>query len=223
MNRNTVAQQPPHPDVDLRDFPTEDLAEGATVWRAHRASNQPWYFSNRGSGRFDLNRDIALSAARGTCYVADDVESAFREAVGVQANEAGELAGDFADERVVSRLGIIATVKAANVNSSRAVRYGITRELCTMADYDIPQEWAVTFDEVQFESPAAPVPCGGIRYASRFTTTPGPNCWALFGESGQQTSYGTDPLEQIAGRRAAEMSGFTVIDIPPKRSLRILS
>lgn len=192
------------------------------MWRAHRTTNGPWYFSNRGFGRFDLNSDIALSDERGTCYVADDVESAFREAVGVQANATNELAADFVDERCASHLGISATVMAANVNSARAVRYGITRELCTMPDYSVPHEWALAFDETFFDSPTWPVRCGGIRYGSRFTTTPGPNCWALFSDAGEQTRYGQELPEGISGRRAAEISGFTVIDLPPKRSLRIL-
>jgi hypothetical protein len=68
--------------VDVARVPRVKLSKGSTLERIYRARDAegrpraPWYFSSRGEGhqgRFDLAHPA------GTCYLAGDLDSAFRE------------------------------------------------------------------------------------------------------------------------------------------------
>jgi hypothetical protein len=86
----------------------------------------------------------------------------------------------------------------ANISHPQAVRFGVLRELATMVPYTIPQLWAVAFQRFGFR---------GVRYASRFTTIPRPNAWAIFG------NHGASPLRTGAvldGVTACQRAGILV-------------
>ena len=80
-----------------------------------------------------------------------------------------------------------------------------------MTSYTIPQLWAQAFHRLGLD---------GVYYPSRFTTSPGPNAWAIFGEHGAHTIATGATVAGVAACRAAGLlvaaprsrKGFTVID-----------
>jgi hypothetical protein len=75
---------------------------------------------------------------------------------------------------VVSTLQLPENRDLADVESSDATRFGVTRELETMVPYAVPQAWARAFD-------AAGI--GGVAYGPRFTTGDAVS-YAVFGPAG---------------------------------------
>lgn len=206
VSRNVVAQGSPPPGTGLASFPSVVLAGGERKYRAHSVDYGPWFFSNSGFGRFDL------AGKRGTCYLADTVETAMRESLGTILHTAGVVTAIRADSLKVSLVGISRKIKAANINDPAAARHHVTRELATMGGYEIPQAWSAAVDGAGF---------GAIRYATRFTTDPGPNAWAIFGAAGPDAAGIVYPDEAIRGRQACADSGIIVVGTPPARSLTI--
>ncbi|MEP6855444.1 MAG: hypothetical protein ABJA33_08245, partial [Pedococcus sp.] len=78
------------------------------------------------------------------------------------------------EDVVVSRLHVPADRDVADVQSTAAGDFGVTRELETMVPYAVPQLWARALDRAGH---------GGVRYGPRFT--PGEcSAVALFDEEG---------------------------------------
>lgn len=100
----------------------------------------------------------------------------------------------------------------ANISDPAAVRWGVLRELATMTPYDVPVEWAQAFRSVDHD---------GVRYASRFTTEPGPSSWAVFGASGAAS---VPALSSATGEDACTEAGIEVRDPPrDRRGLTVMS
>lgn len=200
MNRRQVAQEPPRDLEELSGFPTAELGDDSRLYRAHRRTRSPWFNCQDLECRFDL------IGSDGTCYLADDSDTAIRESLGPKAVTGGVFA-DLADQKVVTALRV-PPAETADITDRDAVRYGITRELCTLTDYTLTQAWAEAFHALGLD---------GIRYSSRLTTEPGPNSWALFGPAGVQG--GVTAVETTPGRIAARNAGIEVIDVPPAWAL----
>lgn len=202
MTREVIALGPPD-NRYLAGFPTWSLTTRRQLWRGHRAGNGPWWFASSGRGRFDLGEP------RGTCYVAFDERTAIRETVGEVLAGSGVISHDFADERVLSRLRIPARRTLADTCAEEAATYGLTRELCTVTPYDIPQQWAS----------ALAGSCDGLRYQSRFTTGTTANAAALFDAAGVREDWAVDDAPEPFAA-AARRYGFTVGSVP--RTVRIV-
>lgn len=195
-DRQHTAQEAPPADLDLSGFPVEDALPPVTLYRAHTASNGPWWFSSSGSGRFDL------SAPRGTCYAADDVGAALRERLGRHFRGGGRAPARLIDDTAVTVV-IAPHSRAANLEDPGVAAYPITGELVTMAEYSITRAWAGAFDRARFDA---------IHYRGRFSHAAGVACWALFGDAGQQ-SY---PIGGTSsGRDICELAGIAVMPPPP--------
>ncbi|UOE44969.1 RES family NAD+ phosphorylase [Agromyces larvae] len=198
MTREQVAQQLPASDLDLTDFPSAWLNPTATLARAHSADRNAGWFSSNLGGRFDL------PAPDGTCYLADGVLVALREALGVVTLNRSVPATDV-DARAVTLLTNVAG-RFAGVSLPEAASFSVTSELTSMTPYAVPQAWARAFRAADFD---------GIRYGSRFT--PGAaTSWALFGEAGAHP-IGTT-VEVITGREACKRAGLNVLEGPPRSS-----
>ncbi|PTR27441.1 RES domain-containing protein [Rhodococcus sp. OK519] len=202
MTREVVALASPE-NRSLAGFPTWSLTTRRQLWRGHRTDNGPWWFASSGRGRFDL------AEPRGTCYVAFDERTAIRETVGEVLATAGVIPHDFAAERSMSRLRIPARRILADTCAEEAADFGLTRELCTVTPYEIPQRWAS----------ALAGSCAGLRYQSRFTTGTSPNAAALFDDAGARGDWAVDDNAQPFAA-AARRSGFTVGSVP--RTVRIV-
>lgn len=203
LNRNAVAQLPPADGVDLTEFPAADPPSG-NYFRAHTIGRGPWFFASAGSGRFDIQKP------NGSCYLADRPETAIRESLGVFTATTGCVTSEMAEQKQVSFLALPGGLRAANLSDHLAIRYKVTRELSTMSDYSVPHSWAKAFHSNGF---------GGVRYSSRFTTEPGPNSWAVFGEDGEDAGRKFGHVRPITGREACEEAGIRVLPPPGRTSV----
>ncbi|MWV31679.1 RES domain-containing protein [Rathayibacter iranicus NCPPB 2253 = VKM Ac-1602] len=209
MSRSDVAQQRPGTDQNLSGFPSVSL-DAKVTWRAHASDLSPWWFSTSGRGRFDLPTD----GSDGTCYIADDVRTAVRESLGDRIVPDQVLTPAAAAHFRVSAVLPPAGGAYAAVTSVTADEHGVTRELTTMTDYTITQEWSAVLHAAGFD---------GIRYSSRYTSASGPNAWALFGRQGRNDELQVDQSKEIDGITACAQAGVRVLDSPPlRRSVTVL-
>lgn len=207
--RETPAQGPP--PASLTGFPTRAVTGLTDLFRAHDAQRSPWWFGNDGGGRFDL------PSPRGTCYAALDAESALRERLGPVLGARAQLPESALADVVVSRLRLSESRDVADLQSRRAARFGVTRELESMVPYAVPQAWARALAAAGF---------GGVQYGPRFT--PG-DCSAL-GLFGPEGAAGwpedTDPVpaEQVSpdlrGWPTPRRADVTVVRPPRTRTVR---
>jgi hypothetical protein len=207
--RNTRAQKLPHPGQNLSAFPHE-TSTSETKFRAHGVAENAWYFSSSANGRFNLR------SPRGTNCFADNALTAIREALGERVSDGQPIFADDAAAFRVSSITPPAGEKYANITDGDAVLHHVNREMCAGEDYPVYQEWAAAFDASGFD---------GVRYASRFTTDPGPNSWALFGPENEDKTKVNDVLidDEIDGITACIDAGIKVLDRGPKVTFRILS
>jgi len=98
-SRSDLAQEPPRTGQDLSAFPAVD-GPVARQWRAHSVEYGPWFFGATGAGRFDLPD----TGDEGTCYFADDVETAVRERLGPRLSVDQTVTPDLAAAFVVSAI-----------------------------------------------------------------------------------------------------------------------
>lgn len=194
-----------NPPPDLTGFPRWRLRPSFVLTRAHRAGMSPWWFSSDLSGRFDL------VGPSGTCYLATDITTALRERFGHDLVEQGVVTWKAAQNTQVSRLHVPKGRWLANVCHDDAATHGVTRELGTCASYAAPQAWAAAFHDHHF---------AGLRYQTRFTTSPRPNAVALFSEAGQHDW--PDDQHPITGIEACQQAGLTIAQIPARRQIRII-
>lgn len=178
--------------------------------RAHLAANGPWWFGSQG-GRFDLDRP------RGTCYLATSAIAAVRERLGPVLARRATLPATVLDGVVVSRLRVGADAGAgggtgarlANLRSSRAALFAVTRELESMTPYDVPRAWARAFHGLGLD---------GIRYGPRFSPG-GASAVALFGFAGEDRSRPVDPDPLPA---ASLTRSPTLVRIPRRGDLSVI-
>ena len=194
MTREVVAQQPP--SVPLDGFPTRRITPAQALQRAHTVAYGPWWFGSDGVGRFDL------PLPRGTCYLADSAVVAVRERLGIVLGGRPVVPASLLTYVVVSTLHVPENRDLADVESSDATRFGVTRELETMVPYAVPQAWARAFD-------AAGI--GGVAYGPRFTTGEVVS-YAVFGPAGI-APWPVDP-EPV---HALDVPGVPVALDPPRR------
>ena len=195
VSRDQVALQPPGARA-LAGFPLVTIAPDTEVFRGHRRTLGPWFFSGSGAGRFDLD------GGRGTCYLAVDAATAVREVLGAALHQLGFVSTAFAAERVISRLRLPTAREVADLCDGRAAEYGVTREIHTLTPYDTTRAWATALDAI----------AGGVRYASRFTTGPAANALAVFDTAGP-ASWPPDSAP-VPFAMAARHAGLTVAGPP---------
>ena len=194
-DREVVAQGAP--TTSLEAFPTHRVTVTTDLFRAHASEFGPWWFGNEGGGRFDL------PSPRGTCYTALDPGSALRERVGPVLGAAVAVPESLLEDVVVSRLRLPHAREVADVQSTAAGDFGVTRELETMVPYAVPQLWAQALDAAGHR---------GVRYGPRFT--PGDrSAVALFDDEGAR-EWPADP-EPVP---AASVPGAPAVLPTPRRS-----
>lgn len=121
--------------VDARQLPRVTLPKGTILERIYRARDSqgrpraPWYFSSRGDareGRFDLAHPA------GTCYLAGDVDSAFRETFRGARVIAED---DVTARRVLTATAARATGPWADLTDDLATEGGVTLDTFSGSDY----------------------------------------------------------------------------------------
>lgn len=203
---STPAIEPPPPR--LNSFPWITVDTDFQLYRAGHPSG-PWWFN---SAREDAQR-FDLPAPYGTCYLATGVEAAIREKARERISSTGTVTLGFAESWFVYDLRLPSAIRAANTVHENAARFRLTRELFTILDISISCAWAAGFHQAQF---------GGIAYASRFTTGPGWNALALFGDTGARDDWpytnrrtGAQAMDEVGiGGLISDREGLEIIDPP---------
>lgn len=167
----------PHPS-ELTRFPHFVLGD-APLYRIHRAGRSLWWFSNDGSGRFDL----PAASGQGTCYFAETAAGCFLEVFRAWTLvPAAEV-----EARRISRLAL-AGLKLADCTSPRCREFGLTAELHSTIDYTVTQRWAEALASAGFS---------GIRYLLRHDPSADSVGVALFGPAGVSSSLAPSNTESI--------------------------
>jgi len=196
-HRQDIAVVPPTPER-LENFPYATITKSKVLYRAHQRRRGPWFFSSDGSGRFDL------LGPTGTCYLAESAVAALRESLGIRLVNSGSVEAVQLDNLAISRLQLPRPIKAADTTAPTAVNHGITREICTITPYHLPQEWAQAW---------AATGHGGVRYLGRLSSgmTKQDRCLAVFGAAGAgSSSYLTDSAP-LAAQETALLAGMVII------------
>lgn len=186
------------PPASLVGFPGSSAPPIAV--RVCRRGRSPWWFSNDGSGRFDL------LPPDGTCYLATDAFAAIRE-----ATRGGPVSGQWVADRDVCQVDIPRGATLAATTRAAAARFGVTKELVTVVPYELPQRWARAFRAHGF---------GGIRHELRHDNRARPSVVSLFGAGGGAGSPVASALPLTA--EALARAGVTVIPIPPADVLTVV-
>ncbi|MFF1632538.1 RES family NAD+ phosphorylase [Leifsonia sp. NPDC058248] len=201
----TAVQGPPDRNISYRGFPKKPIAAETELYRAHSISREAWWFDNSAYGRFNL------PSPRGTCYAASRAETAVREKVRDEVSSSGVVSRALAETFIVSIVRAPIDYKCAAVSSTGAARFNVVRALVTMDDYDVPQEWAETFEAHTFD---------GVYYGSAYTTG-GPSALALFGDEGDPGPLFT-ATQHMTGPQACKAAGMTVAGPPSFGALTVI-
>lgn len=177
------------------------------MYRCHRAKFGPWWFGTSLRGRFDL------PGPDGTCYTAESELITLLETWGgIQLIPSPEIA-----QRVISAVVVNRELRVADATSNAAIGFGMTAEISTTSDYALTQQWAQALRAAGFD---------GIRYWARHEMTHVHACFAVFAQSGDQTSTVAIPSEFTVLKTNAlpdrpdlwdalrETAGIEVLDIP---------
>lgn len=207
MDRQSVTQQAPKPELDLSGFPARLVRQGSQWRKAHKRENSPWYYDSAPHSRFNLSDPL------GTCYLANTPETAAREVIGPDFLHQGFVNAQFAATRVVSTLEIPSEPSLAKITAPEAFNFGISNELCSLPDYSVTRAWAAAFRTAGFD---------GVWYQSRYSTSPKSRSIAVFGDSGEHKgdTGAQQPLTKVLDemlipvKAVNRLSDYTVIDEP---------
>jgi hypothetical protein len=156
------------PPRELGGFPAHDLARDRVLYRIHRSDRSPWWFSNDGSGRFDL-----LRRGEGTCYLAERPVGAF-----VEVFRTGTVIPEVeVGVRALAELRPPSATTLADCTASGARAYGVTGAIHSQPDYNRTRAWAQAFANAGF---------GGILYRVSHDPSGSELGVALFGQAGEQ-------------------------------------
>lgn len=188
------------PPASLVGFPRSPVPDRLT--RVCRRGRGTWWFSNDGSGRFDL------AAPEGTCYLATDAYAALRE-----ASRGGPVSAVWVRDRELREVPAPdPAARLAATTRRGAGHFGMTGELATLVPYQLPRRWAVAFRRAGF---------AGIRHELRHDPRARPSGVSLFGPAGEGpwtagTSVSLTP-------EALQVAGVEVLDIPPVSAVTVIS
>jgi RES domain len=156
------------PPADVGGFPTQALDPGRLLYRVHRRDQSPWWFSNDGSGRFDLRRN-----GQGTCYLAVSRVGAFIEVFRTET----VIPDAEVSVRSLAQLRAPWPATLANCTASEARGFGLTAAIHTQPDYEVPHAWAQAFADAGLR---------GVLYRLSHDPSGTELGVALFGGAGQQ-------------------------------------
>lgn len=149
------------PPQTLHGFPS--VPAPRLLYRIHRSSHDPLYFSSTGDGRFDLR-------PRGTLYAAETPVGAFLEVFRSRLIPSAEVAA-----RSLTTLEGTQELQLADCTSPEARGFGVTAAIRSTPDYAITQRWALAFADAGLD---------GIQYLVSHDPSAGERGVALFdGES----------------------------------------
>lgn len=177
------------PPGDLGGFPGRDLDTDQILYRVHRSERSPWWFSDDGSGRFDLS-----VKGMGTCYLAERPVGAFIEVFRTET----VIPEQEVKARSLARLRAPAPTRLADCTASTARGFGVTAAIHSQPDYELTLAWSQAFAEGGF---------GGILYRLSHDPSGSELGVALFGSAGERdlpidssAAIPEDVLDEARGR-----------------------
>ncbi len=167
---------PPDDPEMLADGPEFGSAE-SLVRVCSRHYSSPWFFAQDGGGRFDLT-----DCEHGTCYWADDIVAAVREVLGNDFSIGSIVSKEWFESR--SQWKTTPDPNAPpHIVSLRADYWagiGLTNEVWTVDDYEVPHEWANCFHVAGYD---------GLHHGLRHPVGEGHYGVSVFGEGGAQIGH----------------------------------
>jgi len=176
------------------------LERGTTLLRIYHVRRDPWWFSNSGSGRFDLTAKTGAPADVGTCYFGREPAGCF-----VEVFRRTLISPEEVEARRIATLTLPSEVNLADCTATRCRVFGITGEIHSGLDYGLTQEWATAFFKAGFN---------GIQYLLRHNPAQRSAGIALFGPAGSPTGYPapiTEPIGRELLRVVARRFGVRVV------------
>jgi RES domain-containing protein len=164
----------PPPTLDA--FPS--IPAPSVLYRIHRSSLDPLYFSNTGAGRFDL------SAPRGTLYTAETPVGAFLEVFRERLVSSAEVTA-----RSLTTLDPIRELRLADCTHPEARSFGVTAAIHSTPDYALTQRWALAFADAGFD---------GIEYLVSHDPSASERAVAVFAEAIRSTTSAAIPDDLAA-------------------------
>ena len=169
------------------------------LFRIHRASLRPWWFSRSGVGRFD---PIA-SEGLGSCYFAERPEGCFLE---VFKSFTHFIPREEIEARRLLRVEIPREMNLADCTAEQARAWGITAEIHSTPHYEETQAWAYAFVRAGFD---------GVRYLLRHDPAQRMVGVVLFGLAGSPWALPETPGEPIGEEVLREIRRRFGIQAPP--------
>lgn len=188
------------PPESLAGFPWSRVP--ARLVRVCRQRKGTWWFSNDGTGRFDLE------APEGTCYLATDAYAALRE-----ASRGGPVSDTWVGERELREVEPPdPEARLAATTRQAAGRFGVTTELATVVPYDLPRRWAGAFRRAGF---------AGVRHELRHDPRARPSGVSLFGPA--DAPAWPSGTSELLTRDSMQAAGVEVLDIPPVSAVTVIA
>ncbi|MGB2875433.1 MAG: RES family NAD+ phosphorylase [Gaiellaceae bacterium] len=174
------------------------MGRGDRFYRIYHRDRSPWWFSNAGTGRFDLRSEDG-----GTCYLAVNPVGAFIEAFRTSVPIA-EIA---VDSRLVATLSVPRRSTVADCTVARARRFGITGAIHSQPDYELTRAWAEAFAQAGFD---------GVRYFLSHDPAQRELGVALFGRAGEHDLpvRATGQIDPVVLEEAQRRFGLIVAPTP---------
>lgn len=185
------------PPADLRGFPGYALPPDRVLYRLHRCERSPWWFSNDGSGRFDLEDN------QGTCYLAAEPVGAFIEVFRTRT----VIPEAEAAVRCLAELQPANATMLADCTAEAARAFGVTASLHSQPDYELTRAWAKALADAGF---------GGVRYRLAHDPSARQLGVALYGAAGEGTApvRDTGPIPPDVLDEARRRFGLLVLPTP---------
>ncbi len=160
--------------MSLKGFPRRTLRGDRTVYRIHKSTRSPWWFSCSGEGRFD-----PLGTELGACYLAEAPLGAWVEVFRKrQLLAEAEIPG-----RSLLAVTLGRDLRLADITSRRALGFGVTATLGAGEQFH---------DSQAFAKQAANDGFDGVRYLLRHDPAQKLYGLALFFQAGERDPE--DPL-----------------------------
>jgi RES domain len=153
--------------VNLRGFPRRTLRGDRTVYRIHRATRHPWWFSFDGNGRFD-----PIGTGHGACYLAERPLGSFVDAF----RKPMVIAEPTITPRALLTTELGRDLRLADLTSRRARLFDVTASLGANEHYTASQRFAAAAVQAGYD---------GVRYLVRHDPAQRLYGIALFGPEGQ--------------------------------------
>lgn len=162
--------------VAIARLPVAELKAGQNLYRIHRSSNGPWFFSGSGGGRFD-----PPTPDRGACYLSTSKLGAwvetFRSAMIIEEADV--------NSRSMVTVELDTAYRCADLTHRRALAAGVTGAMSSGADYGPSHSLA---DDLQGE-------LDGVLWRVRHDLEQQLVGVALFGPEGEQDASRWPPAE----------------------------